>query len=138
MQTLHGRAETAPITQKTLEGHISLKNCPNWAFEVFFGIYGKCKCQKTPQTPDLDKFRVRYGLQKFFGSQNSCGRAEAGPAHAQTHAARALTGLARAQTHAARVLTSLTRVQTYAGRAQMAPESQKTLEGHISLETCPN
>ena len=53
---------------------------------------------------------MRYGLQKFFGSQSSCGRAQTGPAHVQTHA----------------------------GHAQTALESQKTLEGHISLETCPN
>ena len=51
-----GRAQTGPISQKTLEGHISLKTCPNRAFEVFFGIYKKCRCQKTPQTPDSDKF----------------------------------------------------------------------------------
>ena len=51
-----GGAQTGPKSQKTLEGHISLKTCPNRAFEVFFGIYRKCRCQKTPQTPDLDKF----------------------------------------------------------------------------------
>ena len=33
-------------TQKTSGGHISLKSCPNWEFEVFFGIYRKCRCQK--------------------------------------------------------------------------------------------
>ena len=31
-----GRAQTGSKTQKTLEGHISLKTCPNRAFEVFF------------------------------------------------------------------------------------------------------
>ena len=51
-----GRAQTAPKSQKTLEGHISLKTCSNQAFEVFLGIYKKCRCQKTPQTPHLDKF----------------------------------------------------------------------------------
>ena len=51
-----GRAQTGPKNQKTLEGHISLKTCPKRAFEVFFGIYKKCRCQKTPQTPDSDKF----------------------------------------------------------------------------------
>ena len=51
-----GRAQMAPESQKNLEGHISLKTCPNWAFEVFFGIYKKCRCQKTPQMPDSDKF----------------------------------------------------------------------------------
>ena len=55
-QTGPGRAETGPKNQKTLEDHISLKACPNRAFEVFFGIYKKCRCQKTPQTPDSDKF----------------------------------------------------------------------------------
>ena len=55
-QTGPGRAWRGPKSQKNLEGHISLKTCPNWAFEVFFGIYTKSKCQKTPQTPDLDKF----------------------------------------------------------------------------------
>ena len=33
-----GRAQTGPKSQKTLEGHISLKTYPNRAFEVFFGI----------------------------------------------------------------------------------------------------
>ena len=51
--------------QKTSRGHISLKTCPNGAFEVLFGIYICYRCQKTPQTPDLDKFWVRYGLPKF-------------------------------------------------------------------------
>ena len=51
-----GRVQTRPKSQKTLEGHISLKTCPNWAFEVFFGIYRKCRFQKTPQTPDSAKF----------------------------------------------------------------------------------
>ena len=51
-----GRAQTGPKSQKTLEGHISLKTCLNQGFEVFFGIYISCRCQKTPQTPDLDKF----------------------------------------------------------------------------------
>ena len=51
-----GRAQTGPKSQKNLEGHISLKTCPNQAFEVFFGIYKKCRCQKTPQTPNSDKF----------------------------------------------------------------------------------
>ena len=51
-----GRTQTGPKSQKTLEGHISLKTCPNRAFEVYFGIYRKCRCQKTPQTPDSDKF----------------------------------------------------------------------------------
>ena len=30
-----GRAWTGPKSQKTLESHISLKTCPNRAFEVF-------------------------------------------------------------------------------------------------------
>ena len=51
-----GRALTGPKSQKTLEGHISLKTCPNRAFEVFFGIYRKYRCHQTPQTPDSDKF----------------------------------------------------------------------------------
>ena len=51
-----GRAQISPKSQKTLEGHISLKTCPNRAFEVFFGIYWKCRFQKTPQTPYSDKF----------------------------------------------------------------------------------
>ena len=50
------RAQTDPKSQKTLEGHISLKTCPNLVFEVFFGIYISCRCQKTPQLPNLDKF----------------------------------------------------------------------------------
>ena len=52
-------------TQIIAGGHISLKIRPSRAFEVFFGIYRKCRCQKTPQTPNSDKFCVRYGLQKF-------------------------------------------------------------------------
>ena len=67
---------------------------------------------------------MRYGLQKFFGSQNSCGRAQTGPARVQTHAACALTDPALAQSHA--------------GRSQTASKSQKTLDGHISLKMCPN
>ena len=55
-QTGPGCGRMGPKSQKTLEGHISLKTCPNRAFEVFFGIYRKCRCQKTPQTPDSDKF----------------------------------------------------------------------------------
>ena len=35
-QMLLGHVQTAPKTHKTLEGHISLKTCPNRAFEVFF------------------------------------------------------------------------------------------------------
>ena len=54
--TQAGRAQTGPKSQKNLEGHISLITCPNRSFEVFFGIYRKCRCQKTPQTPDSDKF----------------------------------------------------------------------------------
>ena len=38
-------AQTGPKSQKTLEGHILLRTCPNWAFEVFFGIYRKSRCQ---------------------------------------------------------------------------------------------
>ena len=53
---------------------------------------------------------------EVFGSQNSCGRAQMGPVHTQTGPVR---------------------VQTQAGRAQTGPKSQKTLEGHISLTTCP-
>ena len=34
-QTHAGRAQTCPKSQKTLEGHISLKTCLNRAFEVF-------------------------------------------------------------------------------------------------------
>ena len=56
MYTLAGRTQTAPKTQEILDGHISLKTCQNRAFEVFFGIYKKFRCQKTPQTLDLDKF----------------------------------------------------------------------------------
>ena len=33
-----GHVQTTPKTQKTLEGHISPKTCPNRTFEVFFGI----------------------------------------------------------------------------------------------------
>ena len=55
-QTHASHAQTGPKSQKTLEGHISLKTCPNWAFEVFFGIYQKCRFQETPQMPDSDKF----------------------------------------------------------------------------------
>ena len=51
-----GRAQAGPKSQRTLDGHISLKTCPNQAFEGFFGIYRKCRCQKTPQTPDSDTF----------------------------------------------------------------------------------
>ena len=51
-----GRAQMDSKSQKTLEGHISLTTCPNWAFEVFFGIYRKCRFQETPQTPNLAKF----------------------------------------------------------------------------------
>ena len=36
VQTGPGRTQTGPKKQKTLEGHISLKTCPNWAFEAFF------------------------------------------------------------------------------------------------------
>ena len=43
-------------TQKTPGGHISLKTWPNQVFEVFFGIYRKCRCHKIPQTLGLDKF----------------------------------------------------------------------------------
>ena len=41
---------------KLSSGHNFLKNNPNWAYEFFFYIYGKCKCQKTPYMPDLDHF----------------------------------------------------------------------------------
>ena len=51
-----GRMQTGPKSHKTLEGHISLTTCPNRAFEVFFGIYWKCRFQESPQTPDLAKF----------------------------------------------------------------------------------
>ena len=44
---------------------------------------------------------------------------------------RATTGPGRAQTQAGRTTTG-------AGRVQTGPKSQKTLEGHISLTTCPN
>ena len=56
VQTGPGRAWTSPKSQETLEGHISLTTCPNRAFEVFFGIYQKCRFQETPQTPDWAKF----------------------------------------------------------------------------------
>ena len=55
-QTHDDCAQTGPKSPKTLEGHISLKTCSNLAFEVLFGIYKKCRCQKTPQTPNSDKF----------------------------------------------------------------------------------
>ena len=55
-QTHVGRVQTGPKSEKTLEGHISLKTCPNRAFEMFLEIYISDRCQKTPQTPDLDKF----------------------------------------------------------------------------------
>ena len=55
-QTCPGRVQTCPKSQKTLEGHISLTTCPNRAFEVFFGIYQKCRFQETPQTPHSAKF----------------------------------------------------------------------------------
>ena len=49
-----GHAQTGPKSQKTLEGHISLKTCSDLAFEVFFRF------------------------------QNSCGRAQTGPGRVQT------------------------------------------------------
>ena len=55
-QTQAGHAQMRPKSQKTLEGHISLTTCSNRAFEVFFGIYRKCRFQETPQTPNLAKF----------------------------------------------------------------------------------
>ena len=59
---------------------------------------------------------MRYGLQKFLVSKLMWAGAE-GLRHATTQAGRATTG---------------------PGRAQTGPKSQKTLEGHISLKTCPN
>ena len=55
-QTHAGRVEMAPKSQKTLEGYISLKTCPNWAFEVFFGIYGKYRCHKHLKCPIWIRF----------------------------------------------------------------------------------
>ena len=40
----------------TSDGHNSFKNRPNQAYEVFFDIYIKCRCQKTPHKHDLDNF----------------------------------------------------------------------------------
>ena len=45
-------------------GHNFLKNDPNWAYEVFYDIYQKFKCQKTPQMSNLDHIRVSYGHLK--------------------------------------------------------------------------
>ena len=68
---------------------------------------------------------------EVFGSQNSCGRAQMGPIRMQT-------GPVRVQTQAGRAQMGLGRAQTHANRAQTGPKSQKTLQGHISLTTCPN
>ena len=90
-QTGSGRTKTGSKSQKTLEGHISLKTCSNQAFEVFFGIYRKFRCQKTPQTPNLDKFRVRYGLQKLLGLKTHMnGRRRVLYAHRQVQNVRKL------------------------------------------------
>ena len=53
-QTGPGRAQTGPKSQKTLEGHISLKTCSNAQF-------GQVLSEIWPP--------------KVFWSQNSCGRA---------------------------------------------------------------
>ena len=55
-QTGPGRAQMGPKSQKTLEGHISLRTCPNRAFEVFFGIYKKSRCQKHLKRPIRTSF----------------------------------------------------------------------------------
>ena len=44
--TSPGRAQTGPKSQKTLEGHISLKTCPNWAFEMFLASTGNVDAKK--------------------------------------------------------------------------------------------
>ena len=66
----------------------------------------------------------------WAGADGSC-LATTGPGCAQTQAGHATTGPSRAQTHPGHA-------QTVPGRAQTGPKSQKPLEGHISLTTCPN
>ena len=53
----------------------SLKTVQIGHLRYFLASTFLINAKKTPQMPDLDKFRVRYGLQKFFGSKNSCGLA---------------------------------------------------------------
>ena len=55
-QTHATHAQMDPKSQKTLEGHISVKTCPNRAFEVFFGIYRKFRCQKHLKRPIRPSF----------------------------------------------------------------------------------
>ena len=38
------------------EAHNFVKTYPNWAYEMFFGIYRKCRCQKTSHNLNLDDF----------------------------------------------------------------------------------
>ena len=64
-----GRAQTGPKSQKTLEGYISLKTCPNWAFEAFFGIYRKCRCHETPQRPIWTSFEWDMAYRSFLVSK---------------------------------------------------------------------
>ena len=115
-QTEAGRPQTGPKSQRTLDGHISLKTCPNQAFEVFFGIYRKCRCQKTPQTPDSDTFCVRYGLQKFSGLKTHVGGRRR-VASCDDGSCRAMTQAGRTTTQAGCATTGPSRVQTSPGRA---------------------
>ena len=50
------RATTGPKSQKNLEGHISLKTCPNWAFEEFLASIGNVDAKKHLKRPIRTSF----------------------------------------------------------------------------------
>ena len=51
-----GCAQTGPKSHKTLEGHISLKTCPNLAFEVFLASTGNIDAKKHLKCPIRTSF----------------------------------------------------------------------------------
>ena len=62
---------------------------------------------KSTSNAQLGQVMSEIWPSKVFASQNSCGRAQTGPVRAHTHA----------------------------GCVQTGPESEKTLEGQVSLKT---
>ena len=75
--TRPGRAQTGLKSQKTLEGHISLKTCPNRAFEVFLASIGYVDAKNTSNAR-FGQVLSEIWPPEVFWSQNSCGRAQMG------------------------------------------------------------
>ena len=123
-----GRAQTGPKSHKTIEGHISLKNCPNQAFEVFLASIGNVDAQNTSNAR-FGQVLSEIWPPEVFGSQNSCGRAQMGPIRSQTGPVCVQMQAGHAQMHVGHAQMGPGHAQMHVGHAQMGPGRAQTHAG---------